>query len=230
MPRSVPAGRARIWAGICALLGAGMLIASFAANTGPPTGDAGAELTAFEQQHLDAILWGAWLQATGPVLIVLFGFTIARAAGAAARVAGWMTLFGACTLMTVSLVEIVFYIGALHTSPPAMADISFAFLRADQPLYFIVAAPALFAPLGVVILGSEVLPPVLGNLALVLAAGYALAGVVTMTDLTVPVAVQISASVQVLWWVAAGITFIVRARQASSAVVPVGQAVGHPLA
>lgn len=36
------------------------LIASFAVNTGPPTGDTAAQLTAFEQQHLDAILRGAW--------------------------------------------------------------------------------------------------------------------------------------------------------------------------
>jgi hypothetical protein len=70
----------------------------------------------------------------------------------------------------------------------------------------------------------------LGYLALVLAAGYTLAGVVALTDLTVPSAVQISASVQVLWWLAAGITFTVRARQASSAVVQVGEVAGHPLA
>ena len=68
-PDFVPAGRAQIWAGICALLGSGMLIASFAVNPGPPAGDSGAQLTAFEQQHLDAILWGAWLQAAGPVFI-----------------------------------------------------------------------------------------------------------------------------------------------------------------
>jgi len=78
------------------------------------------------------------------------------------------------------------------------------------------AAPALWLPLGLVILGSHVLPRILGYLALALAAGYALAGVVTLLDLTVPVAVQISASVQVLWWLAAAGTFIVRAREVPS--------------
>ena len=52
--------RVQVWAGICGLLVTGMLIASFAVNTGSPTGDTAAQLTAFEQQHLDAILWGAW--------------------------------------------------------------------------------------------------------------------------------------------------------------------------
>ena len=147
---------------------------------------------------------------------MVFALTIVVAAGATVRLAGWMTLFGAATLMTVSLAEIVGYIGALHTSPAAMAEISYALISAVQHLYFIVAAPALRLPLGLVILGSAVLPRILGYLALVLAAGYALAGVITLLDLTVPAAVQISASVQVLWWLAAAGTFIMRAREMPS--------------
>ena len=221
--------RAAAWAAVSGLAGTCMLIVSFAINAGPPAGASGARLTAFGQQHYDAILWGAWLQAVGPVFIVVFAFTIVLQAGAAARLAGWMTLFGAATLMTVSLVEIVGYIGALQTSPATMAEISYAFIHSVQHLYFIVAAPALWLPLGLVILGSDVLPRILGYLALVLAAGYALAGVFTLLDLTVPVAVQISASVQVLWWLAAAGTLIMRAREApSSEDLPSGAAVvGH---
>jgi hypothetical protein len=193
-----------------------MLIVSFAINNGPPAGASGAQLTAFGQQNYDAILWGAWLQAAGPVFIVVFAFTIVVLAGATARLAGWMTLFGAATLMTVSLVEIVFYIGALHTIPATMAGISYALIGSVQHLYFIVAAPALWLPLGLVVLGSAVLPRILGYLALALAAGYALAGVVTLLDLTVPVAVQVSASIQVLWWLAAAGTLIMRARELPS--------------
>jgi hypothetical protein len=203
-----------------------MLIVSFAINNGPPAGASDAQLTAFGQQNFDQILWGAWLQAVGPVFIVLFAFTIVLLAGAAARLAGWMTLFGAATLMTVSLVEIVGYIGALQTSPATMAEISYAFIHSVQHLYFIVAAPALWLPLALVILGSAVLPRILGYLALVLTAGYALAGVITLLDLTVPVAVQISVSVQVLWWLAAAGTFIMRAREVpSSEILPGGAAV-----
>ena len=156
---------------------------------------------------------------------MVFALTIVVAAGATVRLAGWMTLFGAATLMTVSLVEIVGYIGALHTSPAAMAEISYALISAVQHLYFIVAAPALRLPLGLVILGSAVLPRVLGYLALGLAAGYALAGILTLPDLTVPPAVQISAGVvPALWWLAAAGTLLTRTREPSPAGLPSGAA------
>src|SRR6516225_8373237 len=217
--------RAAVWAAVSGLAGTCLLIVSFAINPGPPAGASGAQMTAFGQQHYDAILWGAWLQAVGPVFIVVFAFTIVVAAGATVRLAGWMTLFGAATLMTVSLAEIVGYIGALHASPATMAEISHALISAVQHLYFIVAAPALWLPLGLVVLGSAVLPRILGYLALVLAAGYALAGVITLLDLTVPAAVLISAGVPALWWLAAAGTLIIRAREAPSAAgLPSGAA------
>ena len=99
-----------------------------------------------------------------------------------------------------------------------------------QHLYFIVAAPAVWLPLGLVILGSGVLPRILGCLAIVLAAGYALAGVLTLFDLTVPAAVQVSAGVlPALWWLAAAGTLLRRARQApSTAGLPANAAAaGH---
>jgi hypothetical protein len=205
-----------ILAAISGILGTVMLIASFSLNVGPPSDATGAQLIAFGNQNFNLILWGAWLQAVGPVFIVLFAFTIVSLAGATTRIAGWMTIFGATTLMTVSLVEIVFYISALYSNPATMALISFELIRAVQHLYFIVAAPALFLPLGIVILGSDVLPRLLGYLALVLGAAFALAGVVTLLSLTVPVVVQASASIQVVWWLAAAITLIVRAGKASA--------------
>jgi hypothetical protein len=206
-----------------------MLGISFAINTGPPAGASGARLTAFGQQHHDAIVWGSWLQAVGPVLIAVFALAIVVLAGATARLAGWMTLFGAATLMTVSLVEITGYIGTVHTSPATMAGTSLALIRSVQHLWFIVAAPVLWLPLGLVILGSGVLPRILGYLALALAAGYALAGVFTLFDPTVPAAVQVSAGVApALWWLAAAGTLLIRAREPSTAGLPSGvAAAGH---
>ena len=217
---------AAAWAAVSGLAGTCMIGVSFAINNGPPAGASAAQLAAFGQQHHDAILWGAWLQAVGPVLIAVFALALVVLAGATARLAGWMTLFGAATLMTVSLIEITGYIGTLQPSPATMFGTSLALIHSVQHLYFIVAAPAVFLPLGLVILGSAVLPRILGYLALVLAAGYALAGVITLLDLTVPAAVQISASVQVLWWLAAAGTFIMRAREMPSpGGVPGGVAV-----
>ena len=200
-----------ILAAISGILGVVMLITSFSLNVGPPSdATTSVQLIAFDNQNFSLILWGAWLQAVGPVFIVLFAFRIVSLAGATTRIAGWMTLFGASTLMTVSLVEIVFYISALYSDPATMALISYELIHAVQHLYFIVAAPALFLPLGIVILGSDVLPRLLGYLALVLGAAFALGGVVTLFSLEIPVVVQISASIQVFWWLAASITLIVR--------------------
>ena len=220
---------AAAWAAVSGLVGTCMIGISFAINPGPPAGASDAQLTAFMQQHHDTILWGAWLQAVGPALITVFALALVFLAGATTRLAGWMTLFGAATLMTVSLVEITGYIGTLHTSPATMPETSLALIHAVQHLWFIVAAPAPFLPLGLVILGSAVLPRILGYLAIVLAAGYTLAGVLTLFDLTVPAAVQIAAGVlPALWWLAAAGTLLTRAREPSAAGLPGGAAAtGH---
>jgi len=209
-------------AAVSGLAGTCIIGISFAINPGPPAGASGAQLTAFGQQHHDAIVWGSWVQAVGPALIVVFALAIVVLAGATTRLAGWMTLFGADTLMTVSLIEITGYIGTLQPSPATMAQTGLALIHSVQHLWFI-AAPALFLPLGLVILGSAVLPRILGYLALVLAAGYVLAGVITLLDLTVPPAVQISASIPALWWLAAAGTLLRRPRHApSTAGLPAG--------
>jgi hypothetical protein len=83
----------------------------------------------------------------------------------------------------------------------------------------------MWLPLGLVIFGSSVLPRILGYLALVLAAVFALAGIATLLDLTVPPAVQVFGSVQAVWWLAAAGTLIIRAREPSTAGLPGGAAV-----
>jgi len=198
-----------------------MLIISFSINQGPPPNATVAQLIAFDNQYYTSTLWGAWLQAVGPLLIVLFAFAIVTLAGATTRLAGWMTMFGGTVLMTVSLIEITFYMSALNTTPlnsnpAAMGLISIALIHSVQHLYFIVGAPALFIPLGVVILGSRVLPRAFGYLAIVLGAAFAIGGVVFLYDLTLPVLVQASASIQVLWWLAAAIWLMFRPGKASN--------------
>jgi hypothetical protein len=169
-----------------------------------------AELVKFGQQHHTAILWGAWLQAVGPVFIVLFAIALVHLAGASLRLAGWMTLFGASILMTVSLIEITYYISAMFPDPEVMASISLRVIYAVQHLYFIVAAPALFFPLGIVLVTSRVLPAVFGYLALLLGAAFAALGAAFLLTLVLPATVTALAGVQALWWLAAAITLIVR--------------------
>lgn len=172
-------------------------------------------------QYYTSILWGSWLQAVGPLLTVLFAYAIVCLAGATTRLAGWMTMFGGTILMMVSLVEITFYISALNSNPATMGLTSLDLIHAVQHLYFIVAAPALFLPLGVVIVSSNVLPRVLGYLAIMLGAAFAILGVVTLYSLTLPALVTAFAGLQTLWWLAAAITLIVRSGTASDTKVEV---------
>ena len=199
-----------IFSGLAGVIGVALLGLSFAINNGPPPNATGAELLKFAHDNYAQVLWGAWMQAVGPVLIVLFAFSLVHLAGATQRLAGWMTFFGATILMTVSLVETTFYISALHADPTTMPDISLVLISAVQHLYFIVAAPALFLPLGVVLLRSAVLPRLFGHLALALAAIFVTSGAVYMLRLTLPGFVLALGGVQALWWLAAAVTLIVR--------------------
>ena len=115
--------------------------------------------------------------------------------------------------MNVSLIEITFYISALHADPAMMPYISLVLISAVQHLYFIVAAPSLFFPLGIVLLRSAVLPQLFGYLALALAAIFAALGVAYMLQLKLPAFVLGFAGVQALWWLTAAITLIVRSGQ-----------------
>src|SRR5437899_12383928 len=137
----------RILSALSGIVGVIMLITSFSINPGPPSNATSAQLIAFGNQYSTSILWGAWLQAVGSLLTVLFAFAIVCLAAATTRLAGWMTMFGGSILTMVSLVEITFYISALDRNPTTMGLISLDLIHAVQHLYFIVAASALFLPL-----------------------------------------------------------------------------------
>jgi hypothetical protein len=207
--------RSCILAGVCGIAGVLLLGLSFAINNGPPAGAGDTELQSFAQHNYTSVLWGAWLQAVGPALIVLFAFAIVHLADAAHTLAGWMTFFGATSLTTVSFIEITFYISALNSRPTAMASMSLAVIAAVQHLYFIVAAPAVFFPLGAVIYRSDVLPKIFGYLAMGLACLFGVLGAVFMIKLNLPDSVTACAAVQALWWLAAAITLIVRSEPIS---------------
>ena len=202
--------RSCTFTGIAGISGVLLLGLSFAINSGPPTGISDAQLLEFAQHHYAQVLWGAWLQAVGPALIVLFAFSLVHMAGAEHRLAGWMTFFGAVTLMTVSLIEVTFYISTLHQQPPAMGAISLGVISAVQHLYFVIAAPAVFLPLGIILRGSDVLPKLFGHLAIVLAILFFALGAIYILTLTLPDPVTALGAVQALWWLAAAVALILR--------------------
>src|SRR6516162_10749285 len=125
-----------ILSGLSGIVGVVLLVLSFGIVVSPPSDATRAEVLEFGRQHYAGVLWGAWLQAVSPVLIVLFAFALVHLAGATQRLAGWMTLFGATILMTTSLIEVTFYISALFPDPPVMPTASLQLIHAVQHLFF----------------------------------------------------------------------------------------------
>lgn len=213
MTKGIRSRRNCILTGIGGICGVLLLGLSFAINSGPPSGGSDAQLLEFARHNYTQVLWGAWLQAVGPVLIVLFAFSLVHMAGAEHRLAGWMTLFGSTCLMTVSLIEVTFYISALHQEPPAMGAMSLVVISAVQHLYFVIAAPAVFLPLGMILRASDVFPKLFGYLAIALAILFSTVGVVYMQTLTLPDPVTALGAVQALWWLGAAVALILRSNR-----------------
>lgn len=202
-----------ILSALSGMLGVLMLIVSFSINVGPPPGASGPELARFVAQSYKSVLWGAWLQALGPVFVVLFAFALVHLCGAERRLSGWMTFFGATTLMTVNLIEVTFYISALFTTPSGMMEVGIRLVDSVQHLYFIVSAPAVFLPLGMVLTNSRVIPRVLGYLALGLGGTFALVGMASLLTLSLPASITSLGSIQSLWWLATAFSLLFRSRR-----------------
>ena len=213
----------RILTALCGILGVAMLIPSFLINPGPPPNPTVAQLIAFGNQYHSSILVGAWLQAVSPFLIILFALAIVHQAGATTRLMGWMTIVGGIILVMTSLVEVTFYLSAVNGNPATTGLISLDLISAVQHVYSMVAAPAVFLPLGAVILGSRVLPHVFGYLAFVLAGIFAALGIAALFS-PIQSVVNILASVQGLWWLFAAITLLVRAGKASDSGPSIAEA------
>jgi hypothetical protein len=204
--------RVGLAAGISGIIGVLMIGMSFGINTGPPLDATEQQLIAFAATHARPVLLGAWLQAVGPWLIMGFALTVVHLANAHGKIAGSLTVLGASILMMVSLAEVVCYMAALDPVPSSMGLIGNAVGHVIQHLYFIVAAPSVFLPLGAVVRGSKVLPRWVGTLALLLGAAFFVLGMKTLFVPILSPAVTSFAAIQALWWMAASIMLIVRTR------------------
>jgi hypothetical protein len=76
--------------------------------------------------------------------------------------------------------------------------------------YWLMLAPVLFLPLGIVLLSSQVRRGLFGYVVLLLAVLFAALGVILLLTLTLPDAVTVLAGVQAIWWMAAAITLRAR--------------------
>lgn len=199
----------RILSALSGMIGVIMLIPSFIINPGPPPDPTVAQLIAFANQYRTSILIGAWLQAVSPFLIILFALALVHLTEETKSLVGWMTLAGGSILVMTSLLEVTFYLSGVNGNPATTGQISLELIAAVQHIYSMVAAPAVFLPLGIVILRSRVLPRIFGYLALALAGIFAVLGIIALFA-PIQHVVDILATVQGLWWLLAAITLLMR--------------------
>jgi hypothetical protein len=200
----------RTLSGVCGVLGPVTLVGSFFINPAPPADATVAQLVEFGRQHNDTIVLGAWLQGMGSLLIVVFALALVHLAGATNRLAGWLTLMAGTCILMVSLVEITFYLGAVEATRSGDVSTGLAsdnLRKAVQHVFLI--APALLLPLGLVLLGSTILPRVFAYTGLALGAALQLLG---LMGLFKPLQALIDALliVQALWFVAAAVVLTAR--------------------
>jgi hypothetical protein len=196
--------RVRIVAGLCGIFGAVALVSSFVMNPAPPAEFTVSQLRDFAVQHHNGIVFGAWLQGMGSLLLVLFAIALVHLAGATHQFAGWVTLLAGATILMVSLVEITFYLGAVQAAEAGdltSGTVSNALIKAVQHVFLI--APALLLPLGAVLLDAQILPRVFAYVALAIGATLQIFGLVGLFGVLQPIIDDVLI-VQALWFVAAG--------------------------
>ena len=195
----------RILSALCGVVGAVILVASFRMNPGPPTGSSVSQLLEFARIHQSAVFIGAWLQAMGSLLNVVFVLAVVRMCGAGGRVSGWITFLAAGTVLLVSLIEVTFYIAAVQAATggdQGSAVAAFNLINAVQHVFLI--APVLLLPFGVVILGLRVFPRLFAFSALTIGASLQVLGLAGLFVSLQPL-VDIILIVQELWLLALAI-------------------------
>jgi hypothetical protein len=162
------------------------------------------------QYHL---LWllGAWIQATGSLLSVLFLLGLVHLAGATTRFAGVLALLGSAVLLAVVLIEGVFTIDlaqAAANGHQVTALSSYDLMTVFVHIYPIVPAPLIFLALGTILLTTPVLPRLFGYLALALGGAYLVVGLVSLVAL--PLLALVVLSLQAFWIAGAAIALLVQ--------------------
>jgi hypothetical protein len=174
-----------------------------------------AQVVSVATQYHNLWFLGAWIQATGSLLSVIFYLGLVQRAGGVARLAGMLTLLGSAVLLAVVLIEGVFTIDlaqAAANGHQVTSLTTYDLMTVFVHVYPIVPAPLIYLALGTILLGARVLPRLFGYLALAVGSVYAIVGLVGL--FTTPILTLVALGLQSLWVLAAAIALLVQAGQA----------------
>jgi len=167
-------------------------------------------------QYQNVWMLGAWLQATGSLLSVIFFLGLVQLTGASSRLSGMLTLLGSAVLLGVVLIEGVFTIDLAQAAADghqATSVSSFDLMTVFTHIYPIVPAPLIFLSLGTILVGSSLLPRSFAYLALVLGCLYAVVGLVGL--FTLPILTLVPLALQSLWILAAALVLVAKSGKAT---------------
>jgi hypothetical protein len=176
-----------------------------------------ADLAAYTAGHASIFYLGAWLQATGAALSVIFFLTLVQLAGAARRLSGLVTIVASALLLAVVLVEGAFLMavpGAAASDNTAAMRLAFDLSNGGFVRVFPLApASATFVALGAALLGADVLHRSFGYLAIAIGAAFEIAGFAAIWSGAGLTAALILSIGQEFWILAAAIALALSARR-----------------
>ena len=204
-------------AGLCGIAGPIALTIYFAApalTNWPYAGASAARLTAYANQHQTLFFAGAWFQATGTLLSIVFFLAIVQLAGAAARLPGLIVIVASAALLGLVLVEAAMLMEvplAAANGDAATVVTTFDLSNGVFARIFPLApASAAYVGLGAVILGSTVLHRWFGYVAVGLGLAFEVAGIIALFTIIGLILAIILSVVQELWIIAAAIALLRR--------------------
>ena len=199
-------------AAACGIVGPLLLVAYFVAPAvlgWPYAGASPATLTRYALDHSVLFYAGAWLQATGTLLSVIFFLALLRFAGAIGSLSGLALMVTATSLLAVVLVEASLLVAVPMAATAAdTATVSTTFALSNGPfvrVFPLAPSSATYVALGLVLLGSAVLARPFAYAALALGAAFEVIGVAAIFSSAALIVLAVLAAVQALWILAAAI-------------------------
>ena len=171
------------------------------------------EIVAVGAQYQQLITFGTWLQATGSALCVVFFIGVLFLTAANGTAPAYVVLFGSSVLVALVLLEGVFtltWVSASAAGVASSARVGFDLMSRFIQVFPLVPAPAVYLPLGYILLRNRLLPRWLAWVATGLGAAFLLVG---LLEVFLPFAQAFAAGLaglQAFWIITAAIVLIAR--------------------
>jgi len=199
-------------AAFCGVAGPVLLTVYFAAPaflSWPYAGASVDQLTAYALSHQSLFYAGAWFQATGTLLSVIFFLAIVQLAGATTRLAGLLLIVASTALLALVLVDAALLVAvpmAAAGGDKATVVTTFDLSNGVFVRVFPLAPSSVsYMALGVVILGTRLLHRWLGYTAIGLGIAFELAGMIAVLSTVGLILVIVLAAGQELWIITSAI-------------------------